>query len=121
MRRVLTDKLHLGQIGARGIKSCRSRTAGAIYFRKSTLVVANDASVESRFLEWLSVIFPVHAEVQCEIGTGLPFVLEVRAHLALHLSEVLRGNFGRAPQCGVFSAFDTERLVDYAHRSCQIC
>src|SRR5262245_53287398 len=113
MRRVLTHKLHLGQIGARGVEPCRSRTGGAIHFRESTLVIANDTSVEARFLEWLSVIFPVRAEVQCEIGTELPLVLEVRAHLALHLSEILRGNFGRALQCCVFSAFDTERLVDY--------
>src|SRR5262245_29523420 len=121
MRRVLTYKLDLRQIRARRIEPCSTRTARAADFRESAVVVADDTSVETGLLERLAVILPMHAEVECQIGTELPLVFKISAHFALHLPEILRRNLGRAFQCCICSAFDTERLVDYADGGRQVC
>jgi hypothetical protein len=85
--RVLSDELHLGQVGARAGESRRSRTGRARRIRQCGLIIADDSRIQTVFFDRLPVVFPVHTEVQCEIGTELPVVLEIDAHLTLDLPE----------------------------------
>src|SRR5262245_55647996 len=104
MRRILPDELHLGQIRACCVEPCSPGTRWASQFRERALIIANNPGVQAGLLKWLAVILPVHAEVQSEIGTELPFVFEICADLALHLSEVFCGNLRRPLQCCVLGA-----------------
>ncbi len=120
MRRILADELHLRQIRARRIETRSSGTRWTINFRERRLIIADDASIQAIFLKRLGIILPVHAKVQGEIGTKLPFIFKIGAHLALHLPEVFCRDFRRTSQNRVFGAPDSERFIDVVNGSCEV-
>ena len=63
-------------------------------------------------LKKLTVILPVYAEIQRQIGTELPVVFEIRAHFTLALLEELILDGRGAGQSRILGALDSESLVD---------
>ena len=81
MSRVLSHELHLRQIGTHaGIGNARS--ARAIDLQEGG-IIPNDPSCQSVVFIRLTIPFPVDAEIQCEVGTEFPVILEISTHFAL--------------------------------------
>ena len=76
----------------------------------SSLPITRAASPLS--LKSLTVILPVYAEIQRQIGAELPVVLEIRAHFTLALLEELILDGRGAGQGRILGALHSESLVD---------
>ena len=74
------------------VESCLMLTFAGIAEKRGLRVLRYESSAEG-LLEWLAVILPMDAEVECESRTEFPIVLEVCAHLALVLLVVLVWHF----------------------------
>ena len=118
--RVPADKLHLRQIaaGAGEIGVPGLDVHVTLVNALSSLPMTRAASPLS--LKRLTVILPMHAQIQRQIGTELPIVFEIRAYFSLALLKNLSGWSGSRPKPGVCGAYDSERLVDRGDRARQV-
>jgi hypothetical protein len=120
MGRILSYKLHLGQICTRARKPDRSRTGGAGHTRQCTLIIADNSSIEPARLKWLAIVLPVNPKVQSEVGTEFPIVFEIRAYFALILPVILDWNCRRTRQSCVRRTGNSKRLIDLSDGSGQV-
>src|SRR5262249_19287708 len=109
--RILSNELHLSQVGARGIETSCSRTRWTSQLEERAFVVADNSGVQSAFLKRLSVVLPMNSYIQCEIPAELPIIFEERAHLVLMLLVVLVRYHGRTLQLQVLGTRNSKRLI----------
>src|SRR5262249_6450744 len=107
MSRVLSDELHLCQIGTHaGIGNTRS--ARAVDLQEGA-IIPNHPSCQSVVFIGLTIPFPVDAEIQCEVGTEFPVILKISTHFALVVPMGVIPNGGVGNERRVRSADDAER------------
>ena len=119
MWRVLSDKLHLNPIRAGAGETDSSRARRALEVGEGFLV-ADDARRQAVMFVRLAIILPVDAEIQRQIGTEFPIILEVRAHLALEIPVPVISDDGGTDQRGVLGTHHAEGLIDRSDRTGEV-
>ena len=93
--RILSNELDLREVGTCTRKTNRARTLCAGNVGQGAFIITNESGIQPACFPRLPVIIPVHAEVQRQVGTELPIVLEIGADFALVLLVILVRHHGR--------------------------
>src|SRR5262249_18582219 len=92
MVRILAHKLNLSEIRTSAGNTDCARAACTTKAGQSALVVSDDSRIKSTGLIGLSIVIPVHAQIQRQVRTNFPVIFKVSAELTLELPVELVWN-----------------------------